>query len=201
MAGLHMRVLVYLIINILVRLFRDFHASYAALLQHYEDARLAKKAPKNPRKKAEKALDDNKENETKKQPAAKKSAKAGGRQPGIKAFLAKEPCPAESSPEIVIAKPANAVFKKRVAAATSGDEHFIAAAAAATAASYVGRREAIAADSKSNLAEAQMAATELMLSRLSLGVQERREGSEIFSASPIRCSANATVDINDSDIR
>ncbi len=186
-----------------MRRFRDFHASYAALLQHYEDARLAKKAPKNPRtsrKKAEKALDDNKENETKKQPVARKSAKAGGRQPGIKAFLAKESCP-ESSPEIVMAKPANAVFKKRVAAVTSGDEHFIAAPAAATAASYVGRREKIAADSKSNLAAAQMAATELMLSRLSLGGQERREGSEIFSASRIGCSANATVDINDSDIR
>jgi hypothetical protein len=196
-------VLIYRIINILVRHFRDFHASYAALLQLYEDARLAKKAPKNPRtsrKKAEKALDDNKENETKKQPAAKKSAKAGGRQPGIKAFLAKEPCP-EFSPEIVMAKPANAVFKKKVAAVTSGDEHVIAASAAATAASYVGRREAIAADSKSSLAAAQMAATELMLSRLSLGGQERREGLEIFSASPIRCSANATVDINDSDIR
>jgi hypothetical protein len=193
-------VLIYIIINILVRRFRDFHASYAALLQHYEDARLAKKAPKNPRtsrKKAEKALsDDNKENETKKQPAAKKSAKAGGRQPGIKAFLAKESCPAEFSPEIVMAKPANAVFKKRVAAVSSGDEHVIAASAAATAASYVGRREAIAADSKSNLA-----ATELMLSRLSLGGQETRERSEIFSASPIGCSANETVDINDSNIR
>ncbi len=187
-----------------MRRFRDFHASYAALLQHYEDARLAKKAPKkNPRtsrKKAEKALDDNKENEPKKQPAAKKSAKAGGRQPGIKAFLAKEPC-SEFSPEIFMAKPANAVFKKRVAAATSGDEHVIAASAAATAASYVGRREAIAAGSKSNLALAQMAATELMLSRLSLGVQERREGLEIGSASPIGCLANETVDINDSDIR
>jgi hypothetical protein len=188
----------------LERRFRDFHSSYAALLQHYEDARLAKKAPKNPRtsrKKAEKASDDNKENETTRRPAAKKSAKAaGGRQPGIKAFLAKEPCP-EFSPEIVMAKPANAVFKKRVAAVTAGDEHFIAASAAATAASYVGRREAIAADSKSNLAAAQIAATELMLSRLSLGGQERREGSGIFSASPIGCSANETVDINDSDIR
>ncbi len=197
--------LIYIIINILVRRFRDFHASYAALLQLYEDARLAKKAPKNPRtsrKKAEKPSDDNKENETKKQPAAKKSAKAGGRQPGIKAFLAKEPCPAEFSPETVMAKPANAVFKKRVAAITAGDGHFIAAPATATAASYVGRREATAADSQSNrLAAAQIAATELMLSRLSLGVQERREGSEIFSASPIGCSANETVDINDSDIR
>ncbi len=186
-----------------MRRFRDFHASYAELLQHYEDARLAKKAPKNPRtsrKKAEKALDDNKENETKKQPAAKKSAKAGGMQPGIKAFLAKEPCP-EFSPEIVMAKPANAVFKKRVAAVTSGDEHVIAAPAAATTASYMGRREATAADSKSSLVAAQMAATELMLSRLSLAGQERREGSEIFSASPIGCSANETVDINDSDIR
>ncbi len=189
-----------------MRRFRDFHASYAALLQLYEDARLAKKAPKrNPRtsrKKTEKPPDDNKENETKKQPAAKKSAKAaGGRQPGIKAFLAKEPCP-ESSPEIFMAKPANAVFKKRVAAITTGDGHFIAAAASATAASYVGRREAIAADSKSNrLAAAQIAATELMLSRLSLGGQELKERLEIVSASPIGCSANATVDINDSDIR
>ncbi len=193
-----------LIIHIMVRRFRDFHASYATLLQHYEDARLAKKAPKNPRtsrKKAEKPPDDNKENEAKKQPVAKKSSKAGGRQPGIKAFLAKEPCPAEFSPEIVMAKPANAVFKKRVAAVTAGDEHFIGAPAAATAASYVGRREAIAADGKSSLAAAHMAATELMLSRLSLGRQELKERFEIVSASPIGCSANATVDINDSDIR
>jgi hypothetical protein len=184
-------------------LFRDFHSGYAALLQLFEDGRSAnKKAGKKTaksvvgreNKKKEHVDVNNKENlNGHRDAAANKAVKrgAGGnqKQPGIKAFLTGATTvpvtgAAESSPEIVMKRPAKAVFKK-LTMPTIDMGGVVTQATTTTAVSYVGRREA---EEQPVSTAAVMTAAELMLSRLSL--DNRRPLDR----------ADETGDFNDSDI-
>jgi hypothetical protein len=177
-------------------LFRDFHSGYAALLQLFEDGRSAnKKAGKKTaksvvgreNKKKENVDVNNKENlngrcDAAANKAVKRGAGGNQKQPGIKAFLTGATTvpvtgAAESSPEIVMKRPAKAVFKKLTVPT--------AQATITTAVSYVGRREA---EEQPVSTAAVMTAAELMLSRLSL--DNRRPLDR----------ADETGDFNDSDI-